>query len=258
MSAQLLAITRPFMPRPVVYRSIDFRSNEFAGLTGGSEVEPVEDNPMIGYRGCYRYVREPDLFSLECELLARRLSRDEYLKARWGRYAIMSAVIRAERGVRLNAPLAGRVNAVLLAEPALAAHTAPRDRHHRAVRWWQPVAGVAVASGVAAVSILWLRAQLPMAGLPATAYNSNPASVSARSTSAAVRADSYVVPKARPAAVMVPSTELANYVVAHSMFSQPVARRNLLSAFMTSEAAAAGTEESQSDVKGADVKGLAQ
>ena len=199
---------------------------------------------------------DDELPPAECELLARRLSRDESLKARWGRYAIVSAVIRAERGVRLNAPLAGRVNAVLLAEPALAGHTAPRDRHHRAVRWWQPVAGVAVAAGVATVSILWLRAQAPGTGMPAIAYNSHPVSVSAPSAaSAALRADSYIVPQPRPAAVMVPSTELANYVVAHSMFSQPVARRNLLSAFMTSEPAPAGTEESQSDVKGGDVKG---
>ena len=61
--------------------------------------------------------------------------------------------------------------------------------------------------------------------------------------------DSYVVPRPKPAAAVVPSTELANYVVAHSMFSNPVARRNLLSAFMTSESPAAGTEELQSDVK---------
>jgi len=57
----------------------------------------------------------------ECELLARRLSRDEQLKARWGRYAVIGAAIRSERGVRLNAALAGRVSAVILAEPALAA-----------------------------------------------------------------------------------------------------------------------------------------
>ena len=62
MAASLLRITRAFAPRPVVYRTIDFRSNEFRGLEGGEEFEPVEDNPMIGYRGCYRYVREPDLF----------------------------------------------------------------------------------------------------------------------------------------------------------------------------------------------------
>ena len=87
---------------------------------------------------------DDELLPAECELLARRLSRDEHLKARWGRYAIVGAVIRAERGVRLNAPLAGRVNAVLLAEPALAAHTAPRDRRYARLRWWQPLAGAAV------------------------------------------------------------------------------------------------------------------
>ena len=92
---------------------------------------------------------DDELLPAECELLARRLSRDEHLKARWGRYAIVGAVIRAERGVRLNAPLAGRVNAVLLAEPALAAHTAPRDRSRAPLRWWRPVAGAAVAAGVA-------------------------------------------------------------------------------------------------------------
>jgi hypothetical protein len=49
---------------------------------------------------------------------------------------------------------------------------------------------------------------------------------------------------------VVPSTELANYVVAHSMFSSPVGRRNLLSAFMTSESGAAGAEEAQGDAQG--------
>jgi hypothetical protein len=185
----------------------------------------------------------------ECELLARRLSRDEPLKARWGRYAILGAVIRAERGVRLNAPLAGRVNAVLLAEPALAAHTAPRDRTSARLRWWQPLAGSAVAAAVATVSILWLRAQSPAADAPLAAHLAPPAAVSRAPAGAAVQGDSYIVPLPKPAGVMVPSTELANYVVAHSMFSPPVARRNLLSAFMTSEPAAAGTDEPQSDVK---------
>ncbi|HEX5095105.1 MAG TPA: putative PEP-binding protein, partial [Acidimicrobiia bacterium] len=71
MAASLLRITTAFAPRPVVYRTIDFRSNEFSNLQGGHQFEPVEENPMIGYRGCFRYVREPDLFALECELLAR-------------------------------------------------------------------------------------------------------------------------------------------------------------------------------------------
>ena len=71
MSAPLLRITRAFEPRPVIYRTIDFRTNEFRGLVGGEHFEPQEENPMIGYRGCYRYVKEPDLFGLELEILAR-------------------------------------------------------------------------------------------------------------------------------------------------------------------------------------------
>jgi sigma-E factor negative regulatory protein RseA len=176
---------------------------------------------------------DDELAPEECELLARRLSRDEQLKARWGRYAVIGAAIRSERGVRLNAPLAGRVSAVILAEPALAtAHTARRG----GVRWWQPVAGAAVAAGVAAVCVLWLRAQGPLAGAPVSAHLTAP-------TATVAGADSYVVPRA-PAvrAVLVPSTELANYVVAHSVFSSPVTRRNLLSAFMRSESGTAAEE----------------
>ncbi|TAM86740.1 MAG: phosphoenolpyruvate synthase [Jatrophihabitans sp.] len=69
MSAALLRITRAFEPRPVVYRSTDFRSNEFRGLQGGEQFEPEEENPMIGYRGCFRYVDQPDLFRLELDVL---------------------------------------------------------------------------------------------------------------------------------------------------------------------------------------------
>jgi pyruvate, water dikinase len=71
MSESLLKITRAFAPRPVVYRSIDFRSNEFRGLQGGEAYEPHEANPMIGYRGCYRYTDQPDLFNLELDVLGR-------------------------------------------------------------------------------------------------------------------------------------------------------------------------------------------
>jgi pyruvate,water dikinase len=71
MSESLLQITRAFAPRPVVYRSIDFRTNEFRGLQGGEAYEPHEANPMIGYRGCYRYIHQPDLFNLELDVLGR-------------------------------------------------------------------------------------------------------------------------------------------------------------------------------------------
>jgi pyruvate,water dikinase len=99
MSAPLLGIARAFAPRPVIYRTTDLRSNEFRGLAGGEDVEPNEANPMIGYRGCYRYVREPDLFALELELLAR--VRDEspnvhvmipFVRTRWELEACLDAI----------------------------------------------------------------------------------------------------------------------------------------------------------------------
>lgn len=71
MVASVGRIAAAFAPRPVVYRATDFRSNEFRGLKGGDAYEPVEHNPMIGYRGCYRYVKEPDLFALELQALAQ-------------------------------------------------------------------------------------------------------------------------------------------------------------------------------------------
>jgi pyruvate,water dikinase len=71
MSASLSKIARAFMPRPVIYRTYDFRTNEFRKLRGGERYEPNEENPMIGYRGCYRYIKDPELFGLELDVLAR-------------------------------------------------------------------------------------------------------------------------------------------------------------------------------------------
>ncbi len=195
---------------------------------------------------------DDELPPAECELLARRLSRDDALKARWGRYAVMSAVLRAERGVRLNAPLAGRVNAAISTEPALGHYPVAPPRP-AALRWWQPVVGGALAAGVAAASVLWLRAQGPLTTLPLAAQH--PAGVlgtpvlKAGAGAAALANASYVTP-ATPAVqpMLVPSTQLANYVVAHSMVSSPVARRNLLSSFITSEPAAPEAQDAKDHV----------
>ena len=71
MAAPLIEFAAAFSPRPITYRTIDFRSNEFHGLQGGERFEPEEANPMIGYRGALRYVHEPDLFALELQAVAR-------------------------------------------------------------------------------------------------------------------------------------------------------------------------------------------
>ncbi|HLM84718.1 MAG TPA: putative PEP-binding protein, partial [Solirubrobacteraceae bacterium] len=71
MAEGLTTFAAGFAPRPVTYRTIDFRTNEFSGLRGGERFEPHESNPMIGYRGALRYTREPDVFRLELAALSR-------------------------------------------------------------------------------------------------------------------------------------------------------------------------------------------
>ncbi len=64
-------IAAAFYPRPVIVRLSDFKSNEYAQLVGGERFEPKEENPMIGFRGAYRYpsLDFAESFSLECEAM---------------------------------------------------------------------------------------------------------------------------------------------------------------------------------------------
>ena len=66
-----------FFPKPVIVRFSDFKSNEYSSLLGGTQYEPAEENPMIGFRGASRYVAESfrQCFALECRAISR--VRDE-------------------------------------------------------------------------------------------------------------------------------------------------------------------------------------
>ena len=66
-------IAAAFSPEPVIVRMSDFKSNEYANLIGGEFYEPVEENPMLGFRGASRYVSENfrPCFDLECAALKR-------------------------------------------------------------------------------------------------------------------------------------------------------------------------------------------
>jgi len=67
----ITTFTKAFHPRPVVYRTTDFKTNEYRNLRGGDRYEEFEENPMIGYRGCSRYTREPEVFRLEVETIKK-------------------------------------------------------------------------------------------------------------------------------------------------------------------------------------------
>ncbi len=66
-------IAAAFYPRPVTVRLSDFKSNEYRNLIGGSVFEPIEENPMLGFRGAARYVHEKyaPAFALECAAIKK-------------------------------------------------------------------------------------------------------------------------------------------------------------------------------------------
>jgi negative regulator of sigma E activity len=175
-----------------------------------------------------------ELPAAECELLARRLSRDEALRREWGHYALIGAVIRGEPLAGQSsgsgrADLAERVRAEIArsgatlgsatddeaGQPeaaALSGGATPGARAPRLPRWAVPVSGVGIAAGVAAAAILWLRFDAPgpatAAGvvsapvrampeevvLPAPAPAPAPASVAGTVDPKSRAPDSYTVP----------------------------------------------------------------
>lgn len=71
LSEGIASLAAAFYPKKVIVRFSDFKSNEYANLIGGSEFEPKEENPMIGFRGASRYIADnfKPCFALECEAI---------------------------------------------------------------------------------------------------------------------------------------------------------------------------------------------
>lgn len=76
LTTGLESFCKAFYPRPVTYRATDFKTNEYRSLPGGKYWEPIEPNPMLGFRGAYRYVANPEVFNLE--LRAIKNVREKY------------------------------------------------------------------------------------------------------------------------------------------------------------------------------------
>ncbi len=76
LAAGITTFAEAFNPRPVVYRTNDFKTNEYRALTGGENYEEPEENPMLGYRGAARYIKDIDVFKLE--LAAIKKVRQNY------------------------------------------------------------------------------------------------------------------------------------------------------------------------------------
>lgn len=77
VSEGVATLATAFEGKPVIVRLSDFKSNEYANLLGGNLYEPVEENPMLGYRGASRYLSEMFAPCFEMECRALRKVRDE-------------------------------------------------------------------------------------------------------------------------------------------------------------------------------------
>ena len=73
LASAVATIACAFHPKDVIVRMSDFKTNEYANLTGGKQFEPKEENPMIGFRGASRYYDEryKEGFRLECEAMKK-------------------------------------------------------------------------------------------------------------------------------------------------------------------------------------------
>lgn len=185
-----------------------------------------------------------ELPAAECELLSRRLARDEQLRATWSRYAVIGAALRAEPMAQVRPDFARRVSAALVSGSG-------RSGARRARFLRRAGLGAAVAAGVAGAAIMLLRNGMPLQQealaaytpsvtrvvLPAAAKQTEimaPVSLAALSDASAGGNElaSYVVPPLRTDNDLALPASLADYVVAHSEVSSPLARRSLLSALV--------------------------
>lgn len=190
-----------------------------------------------------------ELPAAECELLSRRIDRDDNLRGRWARYALIGAAMRSEPVATARRGFAGRVSA------ALEASSRPRRLRHRPKMLWNGALAATLIAAVAGLGVSMLRTAalgttggLPTAAAPAshTAVLSDsvtPVVAGIAGTGAAAapipaissELGSYVTPSGNAIAPTMLRTRLADFIVAHSYYSVPLLRRNVLTELMTSE-----------------------
>lgn len=215
-----------------------------------------------------------ELPQAECELLARRLTRDVNLQTQWTRYALIGAALRGEP-IQSAGSASGKPRILSVADRvaqsvgAVALQAADADRQDPAApmrarleRWAQPVVGIGVAAGVAALSIFWLQGrvtdntaalaaqiaagagsgEIVLGGMDLPEMRDNLSLVAAGGARALPRVagsgepERYTVPApGRNPDPGLAAGQFANYVVAHSEYAAPLNRRNVLSALVASE-----------------------
>jgi sigma-E factor negative regulatory protein RseA len=184
-----------------------------------------------------------ELSSAESELLLKRVERDPQLKVLLERYVLAGEALRATAvQARPSREFAARVSA------GIASDSAPGRARLHIAQWLKPVAGGAIAAGVAAVALVSLQTtsqvSTPMATTQVAQETAREAS-SAQMTNQ--NASSFVVPtnehRVTPPFQVAVNGRLANFVVAHSEYSSPLGRRNVLTGLVAEEVALGQPEQ---------------
>jgi negative regulator of sigma E activity len=201
-----------------------------------------------------------ELPAAECELLSRRIDREDRLRARWARYVLIGASMRFEPVATASAGFAARVSAAVagidtVVDPKLS-DSPPRERPRSSKLVWQSALAATLVVAVAGLSIAMLR-NVTLNGAAGTlsalsaqgATPERPASVRPVSTAPSALTPetwSYVTPAAsqHPGLIMPLRSEFADYIVAHSEYSVPLIRPDVLSALVSAEQ---GLDEASSD-----------
>jgi sigma-E factor negative regulatory protein RseA len=167
-----------------------------------------------------------ELPSSETELLLKRLSRDPELRDSFGRYALIGEACRGAPHEHLTRGLSARINRAIDGEPKPAGGSGYRARSRR---WWHPVAGAAVAAGVAAVAVVALQQR---AVSPSVRPGSAVVALNVAGQNKEPRI--YTTPAAvSEAPAALPAARLTNYVFAHSKYSSVLGQSNVLSGLLT-------------------------
>ena len=171
----------------------------------------------------------------ELDLLLKRLERNPELREALGRYTVIGEALRNTRPAVASRSFADKVMAAVEQEPAQKVATTRRGISPILARSLRPVAGIGIAATVAALAIFSVQRAGVEAPGPGPIAANEPAAATAVVAQSSDDAASYIVPTSTSQSAFVPATRLTNYVVAHSEYSSPLARRSVLTGVLAED-----------------------
>ncbi len=185
----------------------------------------------------------------ESALLLKRLERDDDLRGALSRYSLIGAVLRSDGDVPAARQVAARVSAAIAREPSGRMAVAV----FRSTTLLRPLAGLAVAAGVAALALLLMQridAKDPGQTEPILAQVADtpvePVSVAADPAETPSRP--YTTPAAADGPGRLPAAQFANYLVAHSGYASPLVRRSVVTGLIVAPQEVAGSDTPAAEI----------